>query len=317
MTFSLTVLGTGSALPAKNRFPTAQALNVHERFFLVDCGEGTQIQLRKSNNIKLARLDHIFISHLHGDHIFGIYGLISTMDLMGRKNDLHIYGPKLIKNVLDDHLKYFGENMSYKTTVHELDAYRNRIIYEDKIMTVETIPLHHRIPTCGYLFREKLPDLNISKEAIEKYNLSIREIAKIKEGNDLILESGERIRNDELTYRPYIPRSYAFCSDTMYTEKITNIIYGADLLYHESTFLDDMKDTAKQTGHSTAKQAAEIASKSHAKKLLLGHFSSRYDDKLLPNFEREARCIFKETYLAEENVTYEIPLIRNKKNITT
>lgn len=308
MNFSLTVLGSSSALPTKNRFPTAHVLNVHERFFLVDCGEGTQIQLRRMvGNIKFTRLNNIFISHLHGDHVFGLFGLLSTLDLMGRTGDLHIFGPGLLENILADHLKYFGERMGYKVIVHPVDTRKNLLIYEDHCMTVETIPLVHRVPTCGYLFREKVPGKNIHKEAIGKYGLSIADIARIKEGNDYCFE-GQVIPNECLTYQPYQPRSYAFCSDTLYSEKIIDIIKGVDLLYHEATFLNDLREMARQTMHSTAKQAAEIAMKAGVKKLLIGHFSSRYDDAILGEFEKEARTVFPNTEAVTEGATYEVLL---------
>lgn len=312
MTFSLTVLGSSSALPTKDRFPTAHVLNVHERFFLVDCGEGTQMQLKRFGNVKHSKLNNIFISHLHGDHIFGIYGLLSSLNLMGRTNDLHIYAYKDLEEILCNHMKYFGENMGYKIVFHPVDTCSNTIIYEDHCMTVETIPLKHRIPTCGYLFKEKTPSLNIHKEAIAKYNLSIAEIARIKEGNDYKTETGQIIPNNELTYLPYTPRSFAFCSDTMYYEKITDIIKNVDLLYHEATFLEDMRKMAKQTGHSTAIQAGTIAAKSEVKKLLIGHFSSRYDNNLLPQFRKEAQSVFPNADIVKEGTTYEIPLAKNK-----
>ena len=312
MTFSLTVSGSSSALPTKDRFPTAHVLNVHERLFLVDCGEGTQMQLRRFNEtIKLSRLDNVFISHLHGDHVFGLFGLMSTLDLLGRKNDLNIYGPPLLGKVLDDHLKYFGQNMSYKIAFHAVDTCSDQRVYEDKTLSVETIPLKHRVPTCGYLFREQMPPLNIRKEAIERYGLGAEEIVRIKGGENYIAPSGEIVPNVDLTYYPYMPRSYAFCSDTMYSEQVAEAVQGVDLLYHEATFLDDMRETARLTGHSTAKQAAEIAKQADVGRLLIGHFSSRYDDSFLANFEREARNIFLDTDIAEEGKIYDVPTKRN------
>jgi ribonuclease Z len=312
MTFSLTILGSSSALPTKDRFPTAQVLNVHERFFMIDCGEGAQIQLRRLNTaIKMSRIDSIFISHLHGDHVFGIFGLISTLDLLKREDDLNVYGPPQLGDVLADHLKYFGENMRYKLVFHPVNTYVNQTVYEDKTMTVETIPLKHRVPTCGYLFREKMPAQNIYKDAIARYGLDVENIMRIKAGEDYITPTGEIIPNRELTYYPYAPRSYAFCSDTIYCEQITEIIQGVDLLYHEATFLDEMRDMAYQTGHSTSTQAAEIAKRADAGRLLIGHFSSRYDDSMFVNFEREARQIFPNTCIAEEGKTYEVNIKRN------
>ena len=311
MTFSVTILGSSSALPTKNRFPTAHVLNIHERFFLIDCGEGAQIQLRRIGRVRLARLNHIFISHLHGDHVFGLYGLISTFNLLGRTSDLHIYAYGQLEQILADHLKYFGDDMRYKIVVHPVDTRKNEIIYEDHCMTVETIPLKHRIPTCGYLFKEKMPQRNIHRDTIEKYSLSLADIAQIKYGNDLILPSGEIISNDDITYIPYEPRSYAFCSDTVYNEKIIDIIKGIDLLYHEATFLDDMRDLAKQTMHTTALQAAEIAKKAEVKQLLIGHFSSRYGDTNA--FLKEASSVFSNTRLAIEGRMFEISLVKDNR----
>jgi ribonuclease Z len=306
MTFSLTVLGSSSALPTKSRFPTAHVLNVHGRFFLIDCGEGTQIQLKRYGNVKYSKLDNIFISHLHGDHVFGIFGLLSSFALTGRTADLHIYGCRELAGVLSAHVKYFGENMNYKAVHHSIDPDANAVIYDDQYMTVETVPLKHRIPTCGFLFREKTPQLNIRKEVIEQYGLSVSEITRIKNGCDFQTPSGKTVPNSELAYLPYSPRAYAYCSDTMFHRKVAEIVAGVDLLYHEATFLNDMKTSARQTGHSTAKEAAEIALLAKAKRLLLGHFSSRYDDNMLHLFAKEAREIFPDSDIVREGTTYEI-----------
>jgi ribonuclease Z len=307
MTFSLTVLGSSSALPTENRFPTAHVLNVHERFFLIDCGEGTQIQLKRFGNIKYSKLDCIFISHLHGDHIFGLFGLISSLDLMGRTNDLHIYAHEDLKGILDNHLKYFGENMAYKIVFHAVNTSVNKVVHEDQSMTVATIPLKHRIPTCGYLFREKTPQRNIYKEFITEYNISTDDIIRIKNGEDFRTASGEKIPNAKLTYLPYLPRSYAFCSDTMYSEEVAKIVNGVDLLYHEATFLNDMEYMAHQTAHSTTAEAGYIALKAGVKRLLIGHFSSRYDDGMLVRFQKEVQDIFPDSDIVREGTTYEIP----------
>jgi ribonuclease Z len=306
MTFSLTVLGSSSALPTENRFPTAHVLNVHERFFLIDCGEGTQIQLKRFGNVKYSKLNDIFISHLHGDHIFGLFGLISSLDLMGRTADLNIYAHNDLKGILDGHLKYFGEHMSYKIVFHPVDTYLNKIVYEDCSMTVETIPLKHRIPACGYLFREKMPQRNIHKELITKYSISIDDIIRIKNGDNFITDSGEEIPNGELTYLPYTPKSYAFCSDTMYSEKVAEYVKGVDLLYHEATFLHDMQLMAHQTSHSTTVEAAEIARKAGVKRLLIGHFSSRYDSNMLSQFQKEVQYVFPDSDIVQEGMTYDL-----------
>lgn len=305
MKFSVTILGSSSALPTTNRFQTAHVVNIRERFFLIDCGEGAQMQMMR-NNIKLSKINHIFITHLHGDHVFGLYGLLSTFNLENRRHELHIYGFGMLEQILNDFLKYFGNEFKYKIIFHAVNVRQNQIIYEDKCMTVETIPLKHRVPCCGYLFKEKTPKLNIHKEKIEQYKLKLVEIVKIKNGCDLLLNDGTLIANSELTYLPYKPRSYAFCSDTGYSKKVVEIIANVDLLYHEATFATDLEKTAKQTGHSTTVQAAETAKQANVKKLIIGHFSSRY--KHLKPLLDEARNVFPETFLAQEDEIFEIEL---------
>ena len=305
MNFSVTILGSSSASPTTNRFQTAHVVNMRERFFLIDCGEGTQIQIMR-NNISFSKINHIFITHMHGDHIFGLYGLLSTLNLDNRRHELHIYGFSQLEYILNDFLKYFGNDFRYEIIFHDINVRRRQLIYEDACMTVETIPLKHRIPCCGYLFKEKTPRLNIHKEMIERHNLTFTEIVKIKNGGDLLLRNGTIIANSELTYLPYKPRSYAFCSDTEYSKKVIDIVANVDLLYHEATFAADMQKMAKQTGHSTTIQAAEIAKQANVKKLVIGHFSSRYKE-LQPMLD-EARSVFPETFLAKENEVFEIEL---------
>jgi ribonuclease Z len=225
---------------------------------------------------------------------------------MGRTADLHIYAHKDLDEILNSHLKYFGENMSYNIVFHPVDTYSNKVIYEDSVMTVETIPLKHRIPACGYLFKEKTPGRNIRKELITKYNISVDNIIRIKNGDDFITDSGMEIPNHELTYLPYIPRSYAFCSDTMYSEKVAEIVKGVDLLYHEATFLNDMQDMAHMTSHSTTVEAAEIACKAGVKRLLIGHFSSRYDNNMLSQFQKEVQYVFPNSDIVMEGTTYKL-----------
>ncbi|MDR0560125.1 MAG: ribonuclease Z [Prevotellaceae bacterium] len=306
MTFSLTVLGSNSALPAKDRFATAHVLNVRERYFLIDCGEGVQMQLKRFGNVKYSKLDNLFISHLHGDHVFGLFGLLSSLALMGRTADFNIYAHKNMGEILDSHLKYFGENMSYKIVLHAIDPDAPKIIYEDYCMTVKTIPLKHRIPACGFLFKEKTAPLNIYKEAIKKYGLSVADITSIKSGNAHTTAAGEVIPNEKLTYRPYKPRSYAFCSDTMYCEEIAEHVAGVNLLYHEATFLENLKQMAHRTGHSTSVDAAKIAKLAQAKRLLLGHFSSRYSSNMLYLFKEEAKTVFPNTEIAIDGQNYDI-----------
>lgn len=303
MTFSLTILGSSSALPTSTRFPSAHVLNVHERFFLIDCGEGTQMQMRKFK-FKFGKVNHIFISHLHGDHTLGLFGLISTLVLLDRKSKLTIYGPPLLEKIIDDHLDAFEINLPFTLEFIHLDCTSSRTIYEDPRLTVETIPLKHRIPTCGFLFKEKPRFRNIRKEMIEEYNIPIREIQKIKEGSDFTLESGEVIPNDKLTILPDPPRAFAYCTDTLYTESIIPKIRGVDLLYHEATFMQDMADQAHDNFHSTSYQAAMLAKKAEVGKLVLGHFSSRYKD--LGPLLQEAKQLFENTFLAEDGSTFPV-----------
>jgi ribonuclease Z len=225
---------------------------------------------------------------------------------MGRTSDLNIYAHIDLKEILDNHLKYFGENMSYKIVFHAVNTFANEIIYEDQYMTVETVPLKHRVPACGYLFREKTPPRNIHKELIGEYDLSIADITSIKNGGNYITASGKEIPNEVLTYLPYKPRSYAFCSDTMYSEKVVDMVKGVDLLYHEATYLDDMQSMAHQTGHSTTVEAGEIALHAGVKRLLIGHFSSRYDNSMLVQFQKEVQHVFPDADIVVEGETYRI-----------
>ncbi|MBN1180750.1 MAG: ribonuclease Z [Bacteroidales bacterium] len=303
MSFSVTILGSSSALPTSKRFPTAQILNLDERFFLIDCGEGTQLQLRK-NKFKFGRLNHIFISHVHGDHVFGLPGLISSFALMGRTNDLHIYGNPELGKFIDCFAMFYGDDLPYKIKFHPFGHRQSTLIYESNKLEVYTIPLKHRVPTAGFLFKEKPKLLNIRKEVIGPLNLSIKDIVKIKNGEDYIKEDGSTILNQELTLPPQKMRSYAFCSDTAYYEKIIPIIKGIDVLYHEATFNKADKKLAKETFHSTTEQAATIALKAEVKKLLLGHFSVRY--KQNETMIDEAKAIFENTIGVNDGDTFEI-----------
>ncbi|UCG27905.1 MAG: ribonuclease Z [Bacteroidales bacterium] len=303
VTFSFTILGSSSALPTSQRFPSAHLLNVNERFFLVDCGEGTQMQLRKYK-LKIGKINHIFISHLHGDHTFGLFGLISTLGLLDKSSDLNIYAPPPLEQIVHDHLDAFDIHIPYRLVFRDLDCSKSEMIYEDKNLRVETIPLQHRIPTCGFLFHEKPGLRNIKKEAIEEFNIPVREIHRIKEGFDFTTESGEIIPNEQLTREPQKPRSMAYCTDTLYTENVITKIAGVDLLYHEATYMQDMADQAKESFHTTSQQAAMLAKKSGVGKLVLGHFSARY--KNLDLLLEEARKIFENTFLAEDGAVFNI-----------
>jgi len=303
MTFSVTILGSNSALPTTKRYPTAQVLNVSERFFLIDCGEGTQLQLR-SNKIKFSRINNIFISHLHGDHVFGLIGLISTFGLLGRTNDLHIYAHSDLEKILQPQIDYFCNDLRFELVFHHLNPREPELIFEDKNLEVTSFPLKHRVPTCGFLFREKQKQPNIIKEAISEFNLGIADIVKIKKGEPFYDGSGNPVDPDKLIIPPPVPRSYAFCSDTGYNPAMIPVIKDVNLLYHESTFADEHIDLAKKTTHSTARQAATIAKEANAGKLILGHFSSRYDD--LSILEKEAREVFQETYLVNDGDVWKI-----------
>ena len=282
MTFELTILGSSSAVPTSKRNLTAHVLNVHERFFLIDCGEGTQIQIRK-NKIRFGKIDHIFISHLHGDHIFGLFGLISTFNLLNRDKDLHIYAHPDLENIINRHIKYFERSISFKIVYHHLNPKVNEVIFEDDKVKVETIPLKHRIPTCGFKFTEQPYLRNLRKDVVQIYNIPISKIQEIREGADFMNDAGELIPNSRLTLPPYKIRSYAYCTDTAYSEKIVPIIRDVDLLFHEATFAKSMKKQAKLTFHSTSEDAANIAKKAAAKKKVSGN------DKAAPKKKRAAK----------------------------
>ncbi len=307
MTFELTILGSSSAVPTSRRNLTAHVINIHERFFLIDCGEGTQIQLRK-NKIRFGKIDNIFISHLHGDHIFGLYGLISTFNLLNRKKDLHIYAHPELETILNKHIEYFERAISYNIVYHHINPKLNEIIYDDDNLIVETIPLKHRIPTCGFLFKEKPHLCNLKKDVVTVYNIPIHKIKSIQEGADFINEEGEVIPNARITLSPYKSRSYAYCTDTMYSEKIIPIIEKVDLLFHEATLAKNMKKQAKLTFHSTSEDAASIAKKANVGKLIIGHFSARYKD--VQPLVDEAREVFSNTYSAEDGEKHVIELTR-------
>jgi len=292
MAFSVTILGSSSALPTSNRNLTAHLLNAGERFFLIDCGEGTQLQLRKYK-AKLGRLNHIFITHLHGDHVFGLPGLISSLNLLGRTSDLHIYAHPYLKNILKQYMSFFFERLDFTIIYHPLNLSSSELIMDDGKIEVYSFPLKHRIPTCGFLFKEKPRLRNIKKDMIEFYKISLREIVSIKQGKDFTDEDGNVIPNARLTIDPPPTKSYAFCSDTAYYTEIVPIIKNVELLYHEATFSESDKDRAIETFHSTASDAATIAKLADAKKLIIGHFSARYKETA-PLLE-EARKIFPNT----------------------
>lgn len=303
MSIKLTILGCHSATPRKDAYPTAQFLEIKERCFLIDCGEGTQTLLRK-HKVQFAKIKHIFISHLHGDHFYGLIGLISTFGLHNRENDLHIYGPKGIKEVITLQLKLAKSWTKFDLFFHELNNKESELIFEDKKVAVYTIPLDHRVYTNGFLFKEKLDERKLNMEVISQHpEIDICDYHNLKKGKDFHFE-GKFIANETLTLPPKQPLTYAFCSDTAFKPDIIPLIKNADLLYHESTFLDEHHVLAQKTKHATAKQAATIASEANVSELILGHFSFRYKD--LDVFIDEAKPIFNNVSLADSGKIFEV-----------
>ncbi len=301
----LTILGCYAATPRTFTNPTAQVLEIKNKLFLIDCGEGTQVQLRK-NKVKFSKISCVFISHLHGDHFFGLIGLISTFMLLGRTTDLHIYGPKGIKEIILLQLKLGNSWTNYELIFHELESKDSQVIFEDDKVLVKTIPLKHRIYTNGFLFEEKPDYRKLNIEAVTKYKIESCYYQNIKNGKDITLDNGQIIPNQDLTFDPPLPKKYAFCSDTVYTESIIPYIQNVDLLYHESTFLESEKTLAGKTMHATAMEAATIAQKANAKQLILGHYSTRYEN--LNMFKTEAETIFPKVLLAEDGAFFDFSL---------
>ena len=297
--FELHVLGCGSALPTTRHFPTSQIVNVRDKLFMIDCGEGAQLQFRKSR-LKFSRLNHIFISHLHGDHCFGLLGLISTLNLLGRTAELHIHSPKGLEDLMIPMLDFFNRQMTYRVLFHEFGTKEAAVVYEDRSLTVTTIPLRHRMPCCGFLFAEKPGPNHILRDMIDFYQVPVYELNRIKNGADYVTPEGEVIPNARLTRPSAAPRRCAYCSDTIYLPSVTEQIKGVDLLFHEATFAEDAAPRAKETFHTTASQAARIARDAEVKKLLIGHFSARYDDEQV--LLDEARAVFPNTQLAKETL---------------
>lgn len=298
----LTILGCYSATPRTDTNPTSQVLEIKNHLFLIDCGEGSQVELRR-NKVKFSRIKHIFISHLHGDHYFGLVGLISTFRLLTRETELHIYAPKGLKEVITLQMKLADSWTNYPLIFHELTSNTSQLIFEDDQVEVHTIPLDHRVYTNGFLFKEKVGERKLDMNAILNSNIDVSYYRKLKQGFDVMNEDGELIANTEVTKPSAAPKSYAFCSDTAYSEAIIPIIKDVDVLYHESTFLEKNEKLALPTKHSTAKQAATIAQKANAKTLILGHFSTRYDD--LNVFKQEAETVFKDVRLAKDGKTFD------------
>ena len=304
MSITLTILGCHSATPRINAFPTSQYLEINNSHFLVDCGEGTQRQMRKYK-VGFSKINHIFISHLHGDHFYGLVGLLSTYGILNREKELHIYGPKGIKEVTLLQLKISQSHAKYKMIFHELTSKKSELIFEDDKVSVKTIPLTHRVYTNGYLFTEKEKPRKLNMLNISGYpEIGRADYLNIKAGRDFTLASGEIVPNAELTINPPKPLSFAFCSDTSYKPDIVPIIKNTDLLYHEATFLADREDLAKKTKHATSKQAAQIAKDANVNQLVIGHYSGRYKDISL--FQKEAQEIFENTELAEPGKVFTV-----------
>jgi ribonuclease Z len=304
MSLKLTILGCHSATPRANAFPTSQYLVINNIHFLIDCGEGTQRQMRKYK-VGFSKIDHIFISHLHGDHFYGLVGLLATYGILSREKELHVYGPKDIKEVTLLQLKISQSHAKYPIIFHELKSKESELIYEDDKVSVITIPLNHRVYTNGYLFTEKEKPKKLHIQNISNYKeIGKADYLNIKAGRDIVLSTGEIVPNSELTINPEKPISYAFCSDTSYKPNIIPIVQNVDLLYHEATFLADKEDLAKKTKHATSKQAAQIAKDAKVGQLIIGHYSGRYKDISL--FQKEAKEIFENTELAEPGKIFKI-----------
>ena len=307
MNFTLNVLGTASALPTTERYPSAQVLDVRGRLFMIDCGEGAQMQIRRAK-VSFLKIEHICLSHIHGDHIFGIFGLLSTMGMFGRSSVLNIYAPKSFAPVLDFFMLHFGEGVKYEINHVVLEMSEPEIVYENRTVELLAFPLNHRVETFGFIIREKMPAYNVRKEAIAKYGLSVSEIGRLKGGEDVVREDGV-IPLAEAAYLPYEPRSYAYCSDTAPFPELAQWIKGVSLLYHETTYPADMEEMAQKNFHSTTLQAAKVALEAGVGRLFVGHYSSRYPS--IDFFLDELRSVIPDTDLAHDGDVVEIPYLRN------
>ena len=301
--FELTILGCGSALPTTRHFATSQVINIREKLYMIDCGEGAQLQMRRSR-LKFSRLNHVFISHLHGDHCFGLIGLISTFGLLGRTAPLYVQAPAAFGPILQSLLDFFCKGLDFRVEFYPVDTSRHALIHEDRSVSIYSIPLRHRIECCGFLFQEKATLPHIRRDMIDFYRIPICEINNIKNGMDWTTEDGTLVPNHRLTEPSAPPRSFAYCSDTCYLPELTQYIRKADLLFHEATFLHEDLARAQETFHTTARQAATLARDSQVKKLCIGHFSARYEDESL--LLKEAQSIFEPTILAKENLLIKI-----------
>lgn len=297
MKFEVTILGSGAAVPTLERGATAHYVNCNDRHILIDCGEGTQLQLRKYK-IKFQRITHICISHLHGDHFFGLVGYLSSLQLLGRDKGVHVYGPTGLEAIVKAQLEMGGARIDYQLTFFEIDATKNTLLFEDKVMEIHSFPLKHRVPTTGFLIKEKPRDRNLIKSKFDQTGLSVAYINKLRQGVDVKKEDGTIVTADSVTVPPPPIKTYAFCSDTAYLENIVPTIKNVDLLYHEATFTEEKKQRAIKTNHSTALDAAKIAKLANAKQLIMGHFSARY--KNTENHLTEAKTIFENSFAVND-----------------
>ena len=302
-TFEVNILGCGSAKPTLRHLPTSQIINIRGKYYMIDCGEGAQIQMQKMR-LPMARIGHIFISHNHGDHVFGLPGLISTMALLGRTAELHIHGPQQLQEFLDNIIRIYCEGITFQIIFHPIDTRVHNIIYKDRSVTIWSIPLQHRIPCSGFLFKETPPLPHIRREMIEAFNIPFSQINNIKAGADWTTEDGTFIPNDRLVTPAAKARSYAYCSDTAFQPKLTEMLQDVTLLYHEATYPEELLKRAQETLHSTASQAATIAKEAHVGKLCIGHFSARIKDE--EALLAEATAIFPQTSLAFEGLNLKI-----------
>ncbi|MEN9297950.1 MAG: hypothetical protein RLZZ429_263 [Bacteroidota bacterium] len=297
--FGVTILGNNSALPAYDRHPTAQAITLNEQLFLIDCGEGTQMQLAKYK-VRRGRINHIFISHLHGDHYFGLIGLLTSMGLLGREQDLHLYGPPQLKEIIQLQLDVAATTLPYPLHFYGLET--EGLILDHPKFSVECFKTQHRIPCFGFVIREKKKPRKINKEAALSYEIPSVYYERLKNGDDYETRDGKIIQNEWVTFPNTPGRSYAFCADTIYDPSIAEKTKGVTVLYHEATYLKDLEERAAARYHSTTIQAAAIAQQAGAQKLLIGHFSSKYE--VLDDFLTEAQSVFPDTQLAIEGTTY-------------
>ncbi len=297
--FNINILGCGSALPTTRHLATSQIVDLRDKLYMIDCGEGTQVQMRRMR-VRFGRLAHIFISHLHGDHCFGLPGLISTLGMLGRTGELVVHGPKEVETYLRPVMDLFCRGMEFEVRFNPVDTRSHSLVMEDRSLSVYSIPLKHRIPTCGYLFAEKPKEAHIIREMTDFYQVPVRCMKDIKQGQDYVTPEGEVVPNSRLTRPAAPPKRYAFCSDTAYNRSIIPIIEGVDFLYHEATFAECDLARAKETFHSTARQAAEIARDAQVKHLIIGHYSARYED--LTPLLREARAVFPHTIMGKEEM---------------